>query len=236
MFVWVETKKLTLYFALSPVVLGVIFLALFKNPFLTFAGAAFGFILPMIVIKQLHNIRIGKFNSQLVDALISLSQSLRAGLSFLQALEVVVEDLPPPISQELALVVKENKMGVSLEASFERLNKKIGSEDLNMMTTAIMVARETGGNLTDIFAHLSENIRIKKKINDQIKTLTTQARWQGMIMACLPIVFAFFITNINPEFFDIMLEVEIGRALLIGCVVLYAIGAFLLNRLSRVEV
>ncbi|MFC1805259.1 type II secretion system F family protein [Candidatus Omnitrophota bacterium] len=236
MFVWVEARKLALYFALSPVILGMIFFFLFKNPALVFVGVAGGFILPMVVLKQLQKIRRKKFASQLVDALISLSQSLRAGLSLLQALEVVVEDLQPPISQELALVVKEHKMGVPLETSFENLNQKMASDDLNMMTTAIMVARETGGNLTDIFNHLSENIRIKKRINDQIKTLTTQARWQGMIMSGLPVVFAVFITNINPTFFETMLETDLGRGLLVWCVVSEVIGAVLLNRLSKIEV
>lgn len=127
-------------------------------------------------------------------------------------------------------------MGVPLETSFERLNKKMGSEDLNLMSTAILVARETGGNLTDIFTHLSENIRIRKRINDQIKTLTTQARWQGMIMSLLPIVFAFFVINTNKNFFDVMLESEVGRILLVWCVVSEIIGAVMLNRLSRVEV
>ena len=236
MYVWVDEKKLVLYFTLSPVVFGVLFFALFKNVVLIFAGVVTGLIAPMLVVRQMQRIRRGRFNAQLSDALVHLSQSLKAGLSLLQALEILIEDMPPPLSQEFSLVVKENKMGVPLEESFERLNKKMDSEDLNFMTTAIMVARETGGNLTDIFAHLSENIRIRKKINDQIKTLTTQARWQGMIMSFLPIVFGVFILQTNRNFLDTMLESDIGRVLLVWCVISEIIGTVLLNRMSKIEI
>lgn len=236
MYVWVEQKKLALYFSISPIIFALASLFLFQNIILVFAGGVVGFILPMLVIRQMEKVRRAKFGAQLSDALVTLSQSLKAGLSLLQAMEVLTEDMPVPISQEFALMVKENKMGVPLETSFERLNKKMDSEDLNLMSTAILVARETGGNLTDIFTHLSENIRIRKRINDQIKTLTTQARWQGIIMSVLPIIFAFFVINTNKQFFDVMLESEVGRILLVWCVISEVIGAAMLNRLSRVEV
>ena len=236
MYVWVEEKKLALYYTLGPIAFAVLFYILFKQIALILVGAITGLLVPMIVIKQMEKMRRRKFGSQLNDALVSLSQSLKAGLSLLQALEVLIEDMPPPISQEFGLIVKENKMGVPLEVSFERLNKKMDSEDLNFMTTAIMVARETGGNLTDVFTHLSENIRIRKKINDQIMTLTTQARWQGMIMSVLPVIFGAFILKTNPQFLDTMLDSDIGRILLIWCVISEVIGAVMLNRMSKIEV
>ena len=237
MFVWVEEKKLMLYLALSPLFLGLILFILFRNVFVVFIGVIFGaVILPMFLLKQLQKIRKAKFASQLVDALTSMSQSLKAGLSFLQSLEVIVEDMPSPMAQEIALVVKENKMGIPLEVSFERLNKKMESDDFNLVTTAILVARETGGNLTEVFTHLTENIRTRKRISDQVKTLTIQARYQGMIMSALPIFFAFFVHKMNAHFFDIMLESDTGRMLLIWCVISEIIGAYLLNRLSKVEV
>lgn len=236
MFIWVNEKKLILVFGLSPIILGAVFFILFGKPFLIGAGFAVGFILPMFVIKILEKKRKKKFYSQLPDALTSLTQSLKAGLSFLQALEVITEELPPPISQEFALLVKEYKMGVALKQSFENLNKKMGSDELNLITTAILVASETGGNLTEIFGHLNENIRQKNRITDQLKTLTTQARLQGVILSALPIVFAILIFKINPDFFDQMVRADIGRLLLVWCVISELIGAIILNKLSRIEV
>lgn len=236
MYIWVAQQKLILLFGLTPIILGVIFFGLFGNKLLILAGFIVGLGLPSIVLKQMERMRRKKFHSQLIDALISLSQSLKAGLSLLQALEVLVEEMPPPLSQEFSLIIKENKMGILLEDSFERLNKKMKLEDLNLLTTAILVARETGGSLTDIFIHLSDSIRNKNKIADQVKTLTTQARWQAVIMSFLPLVFAAFVFNINRNAFNIMWESDKGRLMLIWCVVSEIIGVFILRRLSRVEV
>ncbi len=236
MFIWVSHKKLILVFGLTPIILGITFFILLTNPFFILAGLALGFVLPMAVINILDKNRKKKFYSQLPDVLTSLSQSLKAGLSFIQALEIVGEELPVPSSQEFALLVKEYKMGVPLPESFEHLNKKMQSEDLNLITTAILIAFETGGNLTDIFSHLNENIRKKNKVIDQLKTLTTQATLQAKILSALPILFAILIFNMNPNFFDEMLISNVGRLLLIWCVVSELIGAFALNRLSKIEI
>lgn len=236
MFIWVGHNKLVLILGLTPIILGIVAFILFGKSVMILAGFALGFVLPTLVIKQLEKRRKRKFQTQLLDALSNLSQSLKAGLSFIQALEVLVEETSPPISQEIALVLKENKMGVTLEDSFERLNKKMDLEELNLITTAILVARETGGNLTEVFSHLAESIRQRNRIIEQVKTLTTQARWQGMIMSALPIVFAIVVFNINPGFFDMMLNNDKGRLLLFWCVISELIGAFILRQLSRVEV
>jgi tight adherence protein B len=238
MFVWRTDKRLGLIFRLSPVVIAGMLFILTGNPILAAGGVMLGLVLPrLVILRIMEKNRKKKFQAQILDALTSISHSLKAGLSFLQAIEVLVEELPAPISQEFALIVKENKMGISLEESFERLNEKMGLEDLNLMTTAILVARETGGsNLTEVFAHLGESIRERNKIGEQVKTLTTQARWQGIIMSVLPIVFALLIFNINPRFFEIMLVSDKGRLLLLWCVISEVIGAFLLIRLSNVEV
>lgn len=236
MFVWVDKKKITAMFFLGPVVLGVVGFILFNNPVMAAIGAALGLVFPWILIKFAQKARKKKLQGQLLDALTSLSQSLKAGLSLLQAMKILVEDMPPPISQEFGLIIKENKMGKHLEDSFEELNKRMGIEELNLITTAILVARETGGNLAGVFARLSNTIRQKKKISEQVTTLTTQARWQGVIMSGLPIIFAIFVFRMNPDFFNVMLESDLGRILLGWCVISEAIGAFMLMRLSKVEV
>lgn len=236
MFIWVAHKRLILIFSLSPIILGIVFFILFGQGIMILGGIILGFVLPSITIKVMERSRKNKFAVQLLDALVSLSQSLKAGLSFLQALEVLIEEMPSPISQEFGIIVKENKMGKSLEESFERLNKRMNLEDLNLITTAILVARETGGNLTEVFSHLADSIRQKNKIAQQVKTLTTQARWQGVIMSALPVVFAIVVFRMNPNFFNIMLESKIGKLLLLWCVISEIIGAFMLNRLSRIRV
>lgn len=233
MYIWVNDNKLILTFGLTPIVLGVALYVVFYNPLLIIGGFAFGFIFPMMLINMLDKERKKKFYTQLPDAVTTLSQSLKAGLSFLQAVEVVAAELPVPISQEFSLLVKENKMGVPLKESFRRLNKKMESEDLEMITTAIMISFETGSNLTEIFNHLNENIREKNRVMDQLVTLTTQVRLQAKVLSALPIVFGFIIIKINPDFFDQMLSAEIGRFLLFWCVISEVIGTAILFRMSR---
>lgn len=236
MYIWAAHKKMALLFGLSPLIAGALLFLLTQKPFFIVIGLILGSFLPMIIIAQMDKYRKKKFQQQLLDGLNSLSQSLKAGLSFLQAMEILIEEMPPPLSEEFAMVVKENKMGVPLEDSFERLNKKMYSDELNMMITAILVARETGGNLTTIFSHLSDSIRQRNKIMSQVQTLTTQARWQGVIMSILPIAFAMIVFKMNPHFFDIMLKSELGRMLLLWCVVSEVIGAVILNGMSKVDV
>lgn len=236
MFVEVQREKVFPLFALSPFILGITGFILFKSFLAILAGIALGLILPSLIVRNLEKKRKRKFHNQLVDTLLILSNSLKSGLSFLQAIEVVVEEMPAPISQEFNLLLNENKIGIPFEDSLERLNKRMYSEELNMMVTSVLVARETGGDLNKIFERLTVTIRQKKKISQQVETLTLQARWQGMIMMALPIVFSFGVAQINPHFFDMMLKSQIGRFLLIYAVISQVIGMLMIHRFSKVEI
>ncbi|MBU1928652.1 MAG: type II secretion system F family protein [Candidatus Omnitrophica bacterium] len=229
-------KKQPPLIILSPLITAIIGFILFQNVIGAIAGGVLGLLLPSISVKLKDKARKAKFHSQLVDGLMVLSSSLKAGLSFFQALEVLVEEMPQPISDEFGLIIKENKMGIRFEESFEKLNKRMPSEDLNLITTAILIARDTGGNLTVIFENLANSIREKTKISEQVKTLTTQGRWQGAIMSFLPIGFAAFIFKANPEYLQLMLSSQLGRILLIYAVISELIGMFLISKLTQVEV
>lgn len=236
MFVEVKREKVFPLFALSPFILGITGFILFKSFLAILAGIALGLILPSLIVRNLEKKRKRKFHNQLVDTLLILSNSLKSGLSFLQAIEVVVEEMPAPISQEFNLLLNENKIGIPFEDSLERLNKRMYSEELNMMVISVLVARETGGDLNKIFERLTVTIRQKKKIAQQVETLTLQARWQGMIMMALPIVFSFGVSQISPHFFDMMLKSQIGRFLLIYAVISQVIGMLMIHRFSKVEI
>jgi tight adherence protein B len=203
-------------------------------------GAVVGFFLglfiPHVVVRIMETRRKNKFASQLVDGIMVLSSSLKAGLSLLQSLEVLVEEMPPPISQELGLVVRENKMGVVLEDSLKSLNKRMGIEELELLVNALLVARETGGDLIKVFSRLTITIRDRQKLREKIKTLTLQGRLQGILMSALPFVFVAYVTTVNRSHFDIMLQTDNGRFLLILAVVLQAIGMFLIRKFSRIKI
>lgn len=236
MFVKVPAKKLFLIHTLAPLAAAAIGFLLTGKLFIALISAAFGLVLPTIIIKRLDVNRKRKFQAQLVDSLMILSSSLKGGLSLLQSIETVVEEMPAPISQEFALVLRENKMGIPLDESLEGLNRRMKSDELNLITTAISVARETGGNLPQTFTQLIYTIREKTKLMGKIRTLTTQGRLQGAIMSFLPIGFAGVVYSLNPRFFDIMLQNQLGQFLLGYALVSQLIGIFLIMKFSRVEV
>ncbi len=236
MFIRIPSKKLFLIHTLVPLSLGGVGFFISGEMFIALISAAFGFILPTIIIKRLDAIRRKKFQDQLSDGLMILVSSLKGGLSLLQSIGTLVEEMPAPISQEFALVLRENKLGISLDESLERLNKRMGSEDLNLIVTAISVARETGGDLPQIFAQLIFTIREKRKLLGKVTTLTVQGRLQGAVMCLLPIVFTILVYTLNPRFFNIMLQNEMGKILLVYAVISQAIGILLIRKFSQVEV
>ena len=237
MFVRAKKKQTVAIYALAPFIFagaGFIFAPEQFRLIGVLAGVTIGFIGPGMYIRFLAKQRKRKFHSQLIDALLMMNSGLKGGLSLLQAMEVVADEMPDPISQEFAILIGENKMGVSLELSFERLYSRLGTPALQQFISAVLLARETGGNLPVIFNRIIQTIRENRKIEQNIETLTLQGKIQGFVMSLLPVAFAFFIYSSNPHYFDIMLESEIGRTLLIACGVLETVGAVLVIKFSTI--
>mgnify|MGYP001594569752 CR=1 FL=1 len=235
-FIFTERHRLLRLLMVTPLSLGLLGFLLLRNPVGLFIGLALGLVSPPIIIKQLSLLRRNKFHGQLVDGLMLLSSSLKAGMSLNQALEVLVEEMPPPISDEFSLVIRENQMGVVLEDCLTHLKQRMPINDLDLITIAICIGRESGGDLTEIFSQLVYTIREKKKLEDRVKALTVQGRLQGFIMSVLPIAFGIFIYFINPSSFQVMLRDKLGHTLLIYAVISEIIGVILVKKLSKVEV
>lgn len=234
-FIFLEKKKLFL-FTLSPFIAGGIGFLLLKNIFGMGAGFVIGLAIPNLMTKMAKQARIKKFQGQLVDTLIILSSSLKGGLSFVQALEVVCEEMPAPVAEEFGLVLKENKLGVTLDESLENLRKRLSLEEVNLLVSSILVAKATGGELTRVFSQLVETIRNNLKLKEKLTTLTLQGKLQGIIMACLPIAFTFFIHRQNPEHFKVMLETQLGKMMLAGAVLAQIIGMYLIKKVSTLNI
>jgi tight adherence protein B len=236
MFVVVKREKLFLYYTLSPLMLAGAIFFLFNQPFFALIGGVVGFILPAFIIKHMEHRRKQKFQNQLVDGLMMISSSLKGGLSLLQAIEVLAEEMPAPISQEFGLILRENKMGLTLDDSLKRLNARMNIEELGLMITSILVARETGGDLTKVFSRLSNTIRDNRKLRENMRTLTMQGRLQGMVMSVLPFLFIWWVLTFNRHHFDIMLSTDKGRSLLIIAIVLQITGLVLIRKFSRIRI
>lgn len=236
MFLDMDPQKLFVLNVASPLLVGLIGLLVTRSLMGLLVGLGVGFAIPVLIVKNLVLARKAKFCAQITDGLMILSSCLKGGLSLLQSIEALVEELPSPISQEFGLILRENKMGIALEESFENLNKRMPSEELNLLTTAILVARETGGDITLLFGRLIATIRAKIKLGDSVKTLSMQGKIQGIVMSGLPIGFAILVVSFNPNYFDIMLSSPLGRGLMVYAVISELVGMYMIRMFSKVNI
>jgi len=172
-----EAKKISRLFVIAPLVLGGGFYVIFPEGmrlFGVFFGIIIGLVFPGMYVQALSGKIKDQFNGQLIDALMIMSSSFRGGLSLVQALEAVVDEMPDPINKEFGIVLGENKMGVSLEEALNHLYNRMKSPALQQMITAILLARETGGNLPVIFNRIVNNIRESRKIQQNLDVTTTR--------------------------------------------------------------
>lgn len=230
-----KIHKITQLYMLAPLLLGGVCYALFPENLRLFGvvlGVIGGVVFPGIYTKLLIGKNRKLFDDQLIDALMIMSSSFRGGLSLIQAMEAVADEMPDPINQEFMTVLGENKMGVSLDEALNHLYNRLPSSALQQMITAILLARETGGNLPAIFQRIVTVIRESKRIKAQIDTLTIQGKIQGVVMSMLPVAFFGVIYSSNPGFFDHMFNSDIGRMLMVYAVFSELLGAFMIWKIS----
>ena len=235
-FIDVQPRWLKVAYGLGPLAVGAAVFIVFHNVLLAMGGAVAGIVLPDLYVRQTRAIRKQRFRGQLVDSLFMLSSSLRAGLSLTQAFEILESEMPPPASQEFGLMMKAHKVGRTLEEAMERLNQRMVCEEMNLITTAVLLARETGGDVTTIINQLITTIREKRKLNEKVGTLTLQGRLQAYIMSFLPVGFAVLVRGFNPTYFDPLLHDPAGKTLIFTAVGLWVCGMVLLMRFAKVEI
>jgi tight adherence protein B len=201
-------------------------------------GAIVGFFIPRFYVKRQQTIRLNKFNDQLSDMLNLMVNGLRAGYSVMQALEAVSRELPAPISDEFHRVVQEMQIGISMEKALDNLLRRIPSDDLDFVITAINVQREVGGNLSEILDNISFTIRERVRIKGEIRVMTAQVRTSGTVLSLIPVFLTAALWFISPEyigsFFD---RGPVCGALAVGTVVIMiASGYFVMMKIADIEV
>lgn len=231
-----QVQQITKLYFIAPVVLGAgayFFLLEEIKMFGVVFGVLLGLVFPGIYTRFLIVKNRRKFDDQLIDSLMIMSSSFRGGLSLIQAMEAVVDEMPDPIAQEFSTVLGENKMGVPLEEALSHFYKRMPSPALQQVVTAILLARETGGNLPAIFQRIVGVIRERKRIQGQIDTLTIQGKIQGVVMSLLPILFFTIVYSTNPKFYDHMFHSQTGKMALGLACVLQVTGAYLIWKISN---
>jgi tight adherence protein B len=199
-----------------------------RSPFALIIGVVIGFILPRLWLSRRKSGRLNAFNKQLPDTITLIANALRAGSSFLQAIELVVREARPPVSLEFARVIREVNLGLPFEAALENLVRRVRSDDLELMATAISIQYTVGGNLAEILDSIAYTIRERVRIKGEIRTLTAQQRLSGYVVGGLPFGLAFFIYIAAPSFFEPMFDNPPGILGLPAGVIILIIGAIMM--------
>jgi|SRR5215212_109921 len=216
------------------------FVAWLIQPLLVSAiiGAVIGFFIPRFYVKRQQTVRLNKFNDQLSDMLNLMVNGLRAGYSTMQALEAISRELPAPISDEFHRVVQEMQIGIPMEKALDNLLRRIPSEDLDFVITAINVQREVGGNLSEILDNISFTIRERVRIKGEIRVMTAQVRTSATVLSLIPVFLTLALWFISPEYIASFFD----RGPLCGWIAVVTIvgmivaGYFVMMRIADIEV
>lgn len=180
------------------------------------------------------NARIRRFHDGLHDALVMISNSLRAGHSFGQCLHVVSQEMQGPIQEEFSRIESEMQLGIGIEEALERGVTRIGSEDFELIVTAIQIQRQLGGNLAEVLDRIADTIRDRVKIKREVKALTAQGRLSGLIFMCMPAGIGGIVFLMNPSYISILFQSPIGIAMLVFAAISQVIGLAIIRKIVNV--
>ncbi len=213
---------LGLYFSFIPLILALLVVIM---------GA-----LPISFVLYVRNKRMLKIEEQLPEAIDLMARALKAGHAFNSALKMVVTEASDPIASEFRLTFDEVNYGISMSQALKNLSQRIPSTDLRFFVIAVLVQRDSGGNLTELLESISNLIRLRLKLLGAIRVMSAEGRLSAWILSGLPFVLAYVIHLTNPEFLAILYTDPMGEKMIYGALVIMAIGIFIMSRIVKIRV
>ena len=208
---------------------------IFDLIFLSLLIAIVALFLPRYALNKAIRARTETFEQQLPDALLAMSSALRAGVSLGVALKQVVQNAEAPFSQELGLVLREQRVGISLPDALANLYTRMPSENIQMMTTLMRVASVSGGSLADLLERLSTTVRARLHLSMKLRVLTSQGTMQAWIVGSLPVVLLIVLNFIDPYSTHLMFYTTAGQIVLLTVIILETAGALMLKRILQIQ-
>jgi tight adherence protein B len=241
MFIDIPPHKILLgLFALSFGLGSTVFLLFLPN---LFPAIMFGIIVTIVgwkapkpVVNFLYKRRVTKFVLQMVDGLGLMSNGLKSGLSVVQSLGLVVQEMPNPIRQEFNLVLSENKLGVSLEDAFLNLSRRVKTDDVEMFVTSVNILKETGGNLAETFDTIVLTIRERIKVEKKIEAMTAQGFYQGVFVMGIPPILGLVFYQTDPDFMRPLFTTPLGWVIILAIFALETVGFFVIMKVIKIDV
>ena len=221
---------------LCATVLGVVFFFAADNLIFGWAGALLGFFLPYAYASHMRSRRFQRFEEKFPDAMDTLARAVRAGHAFTTALELIANEIAEPIAGEFRQLYEEQKFGLPVREALLNLTDRIPLVDVKFFVTAVMLQRETGGNLAEILDNLSYVIRERFKIMRQVRVHTAQGRMTMLLLMALPPIIVVTMRILNPGFIQPLFTDYIGHMLIVGGITLQTIGYFVIRRIIAIQV
>lgn len=198
--------------------------------------AIIGLLVPRLLLQYTIRKRRKLFEDQFVQGLEYLSSSVKAGLSLVQAIESLVENSSPPLSQEFDLLLREYRIGIPLNEALQNLARRVDSEELNLMVFSTIITRELGGDISEIFDHLAEVIRARHRVMDRIDTLTAQGRLQAMVCGAIPFVLYGILFLWQPDYLRPLFESSTGRIAIYVVILFQVLVIFIVRRMVNIRI
>ena len=236
MFLSVDPQRLFRMNVIALIVLPLLVYLLTRHlPTTIIIGVAI-LLIPGMWYRSAKAKRLRAIERQLPDALAMVAGSMRAGASLNIALENLVAEQPPPLSQEFDMLLKEQRLGVDLDVSLANMEKRIPLQDFSMLSTALRINREVGGNLADTIESLGETLRRKGTMEGKIKSLTAQGTMQGIVMTGLPVLLAVLLNFLEPEAMEKLWTTGVGWVVLAVIVVMEVLGYAMIKKITSINV
>lgn len=236
MFIFVDATQLFYYNVAALVIIPVIIWLVFDNVILVIGAAVLITLAPKFVVKHLRKKRLKAFERQLPDSLLMVSGSMRAGASLTVAMESMIKEQKPPLSQEFELMLREQRLGVDFDTALKNMEQRMPMQDFILVVAALRISREIGGNLAEILETLAETLRRKHQMEGKIDALTAQGRMQGLIMTLLPVFLLLILAKMEPEAMAPMFNTFAGWATLCVIAVMEVIGYVAIQKIVTIDV
>ncbi len=221
---------------LSAGVMGLVAALVTRAPLALPFGAAAGFALPFLFLKVKRSRRLRVFEEQFPEALDMISRALKAGHAFATGLKMAADELPEPVGPEFRKTFDEQNFGLPLKDSLDNLAKRVPILDVRFFATAVLIQRETGGNLSEILENLGHVVRERFKILRQVRVYTAHGRFTGYVLLALPAFLGIALSFINPDHMNMLFRERMGQMMLIGALVMQTIGFLWIKHVIKIEV
>lgn len=236
LFLFIEPERLFVLNLSLMLLVGVAAWLFTGSWFLAAFALVISALVPRFVLRFLRRRRLDAMELQLPDTLLMLAGGMKAGVSLTQAIQQLVLESRPPISQEFDLVLREQRLGVALDAALENLNQRVPLQSVTLTVSAMRIAAETGGQLAETLERASQTLRTKLAMEGKIRALTSQGKLQAIVVGALPLFLMYVLNKMEPEAMNLMFTTQTGYATLAVIALLEFFGVLIIRKIVDIDV